>query len=132
MNKYLLIVLLVAVIAGITGYFQYNKSHNETKGTKADYIMSPSALLEAYDKNESLADSLYLDKIIEVEGTIKTINQAEKGSSLSLNAGNDMSSVTCEFESDTALSGLKVGDKVKIKGFCSGKLMDIVLVRCSL
>ena len=78
------------------------------------------------------ADSLYLDKIVQIEGIILKINEVENGGSISLDTGNPMSSIICEFENKSDVSNVKVGDQVKVKGFCTGKLMDIVLSRCSL
>lgn len=132
MKKYLPFILIIAIGSGIFGYMQYNKSHKETDGATADVVISPKELLDAYDGDESAANQLYLDKIIEVEGTVRSINEVEVGSSISLDTGDEMSSIICEFEMLDAISSVKVGDKVTVKGFCTGKLMDIVLVRCSL
>ncbi|MBK7805923.1 MAG: hypothetical protein IPJ51_06440 [Saprospiraceae bacterium] len=132
MKKFLPYVLVLIVVSGAVGYFMYNKPHNETKGATSDVIISPADLLKAYETDEAAADLAYLDKILEVEGIVKSIYVLDQGSSLSLDAGSEMSAITCEFEAADALAGVKPGDKVKIKGFCTGKLMDIVLVRCSL
>ena len=127
MKKYIYIILVLAIIGGLIGYKMVNKSHVETKGVTAEFVLKP-----AYDLDEAAADTKYLDKILEVKGNVKAINEVENGGSISLDTGNDMASVTCEFESKDAVNGIKIGDEVTVKGFCSGKLMDIVLVRCSL
>lgn len=132
MKKILPYIIAFILVSGAVGYFMYNKPHNETKGATSDVIISPADLLKAYESDEAAADLAYLDKILEVEGIVKSIQVLDQGSSLSLDAGSEMSSITCEFEGADALAGVKPGDKVKIKGFCTGKLMDIVLVRCSL
>lgn len=132
MKKILPYIIAFILVSGAVGYFMYNKPHNETKGATSDVIISPADLLKAYETDEAAADLAFLDKILEVEGIVKSINVLDQGSSLSLDAGSEMSSITCEFEGADALAGVKPGDKVKIKGFCTGKLMDIVLVRCSL
>ncbi len=132
MKKFLPYILVVALGGGFIGYYMYNKPHNETKGATSDIIISPADLLKAYETDEAAADVAYLDKILEVEGIVKSINTLDQGSSLSLDAGSEMSAITCEFEAADALAAVKMGDKVKIKGFCTGKLMDIVLVRCSM
>lgn len=126
------IILAAVLIGGLIAYNMYNKSHVETKDATSDIVISPKELLDAYELDEAAADAKYLDKIIEVKGTVKTINQVDKGGSLTLDTGNDMSSIICEFETVDAYANVKVGDQVTVKGFCSGKLMDIVLVRCSL
>ncbi len=132
MKKYLIIIPLLALIGAFVGYRMYNKPHTETAGSVADVVISPADLLAAYDMDEVKADSTYLDKIIELEGIVININQIEKGGSISLDTGNPMSSIICEFENQSDIANVKVGDNVKVKGFCTGKLMDIVLSRCSL
>lgn len=132
MRKFLPFILLAAIISGVVGYMVYNKSHIETKDVSSDVVISPQALLENYEMDETAADAKYLDKIIEIKGIVKNINNVASGGSISLDTGNEMASIICEFESSTAYANVKIGDEVTVKGICSGKLMDIVLVRCSL
>lgn len=132
MKKYGFLFLVLIAVVGIVAYFQYFKAHIDTSEAKADVVLSAEKLLELYETNEKKADSMYLDKIIEIQGRIKSLNTVEVGSSLSLETGSDMAGITCEFESKDAFQGVKIGEQVKIKGICSGKLIDVVLVRCSL
>jgi hypothetical protein len=132
MSKILPYVLVLAILGGGYGYLQYNKGHQETAGVNADITISPKDLLTAFETDENAANQKYLDKIIEVEGTVKAFNQNDSGSSLTLEAGSEISSIICEFEPTNAVIDLTVGQKVKVKGFCTGKLMDVVLVRCSM
>ncbi|MBK7636001.1 MAG: hypothetical protein IPJ13_18270 [Saprospiraceae bacterium] len=131
MNKFLPYIIILALLGGGYAYMQYNKGHKETTGAKADFVMGPKDLLEAFDTDETSANQKYLDKIIEIEGIVKAFDSTDSGSSLSLEAGSEMSAIICEFESAEAVKNISVGQKVKIKGFCTGKLMDVVLVRCS-
>jgi hypothetical protein len=125
--------LIIVIIAGLAvGYYLYNKPHREADDVAPDYTMTPAELLSAYEQDEATADATYLDKVISLQGTVLTVNDLEQGSSISLDAGNVMASVICEFESKDAVKGVQVGQKVNVKGFCSGKLMDVVLVRCIL
>ncbi len=132
MKKYFPYILIIIVIAGVVGYNMYNKDHKETKDATSDVVISPKELLAIYEQDEVAADAKYLDKIIEVKGIVKEINNVSNGGSISLDTGNEMASIICEFESAAAYANVKVGDEVKVKGFCTGKLMDIVLTRCSL
>jgi hypothetical protein len=125
--------LVIIIIAGLAvGYYLYNKPHREADDVAPDYTMTPAELLSAYEQDETTADATYLDKVISLQGTVLTVNNLDQGSSISLDAGNEMASVICEFESKDAVNGVQVGQQVTVKGFCSGKLMDVVLVRCIL
>ncbi len=132
MKKYLLVIALLALLGGVIGYRMYNQPHVETAGTTADVVISPVDLLTAYQLDEGKANSMYLDKIIEVEGIVLSINKVTEGGSISLDTGDAMASIICEFENQVDIANVKVGDKVKVKGFCTGMLMDVVLSRCSL
>lgn len=130
MKKWIVFVL-VAAVAGFAGYKMYNKKHTDTATAKADVVMSPQELLSAYESDENAANAKYLDKLVEVEGIITSVNAPEKGSSLTMDTGNPMAAIICEFESPEVTKTLKQGDKVRVKGYCTGKLDDIVLSRCS-
>ncbi len=132
MKKYFPYILIIIVSLGVVGYNMYNKDHKETKDATSDVVISPKELLAIYERDEVAANAKYLDKIIEVKGIVKEIHNISNGGSISLDTGNEMASIICEFESAAAYANVKVGDEVNVKGFCTGKLMDIVLTRCSL
>lgn len=132
MKKFFPYLVILIVLGGAFGYWQYNKGHKETSGAKADISISPKDLLQAFDTDEASANQKYLDKIIEVEGVVKLTDKTDAGSSLHLETGSEMSAIICEFESPDAVSSVQIGQTAKVKGFCTGKLMDVVLVRCSI
>jgi hypothetical protein len=132
MKRFFPLILLIALGAGIFGYLQWNKPHTDVSQSPSDIAIAPSELLAQFNTDENAANSKYLDKIIEVEGIVKSINPVQNGGSVSLDASDDMASVTCEFENLSDISEIKLGDKVKVKGLCSGKLIDVVLNRCAL
>jgi hypothetical protein len=131
-SKTIYFAILVCLIVVNFGYRMWNKPHKETANVTADAVLSPSALLTEYNANEDAANSKYLDKIIEVKGKVRAINTVDTGSSLSLDTGDEMASIICEFEQKEITANVQVGDEISVKGFCTGKLMDVVLVRCSL
>ena len=70
--------------------------------------------------------------LVILEEIVLSINKVTEGGSISLDTGDAMASIICEFENQVDIANVKVGDKVKVKGFCTGMLMDVVLSRCSL
>lgn len=131
MKKFLPVFIIMALLAGAIAYMQWNKSHTDVAATKSDVTLSPDKLLEEFNNDENAANTMYLDKIIEVAGTVKSVNQVDVGGSISLDTGDPMASVTCEFENSADVASVKEGDKIKVKGLCSGKLIDVVLNRCA-
>ena len=130
MRKFIPYLLGLLIVAGAAVYYLYNKPHKEASDIVADYTMAPADLMADYEKDESAADAAYLDKVIALEGVVVAVNELEQGASLSLETGSEFSTIMCEFESNEVLKGIQSGQKIKVKGFCTGKLMDVVLVRC--
>ncbi len=133
MKKYLKYILLLAVVGGAFGYYMYNKPHQNMTKAVAEMQLSATQLFTDYDNNEATANGKYLDKIMEVSGTIKEVTTDENGmTSLTLESGSEMFGVICQMDNLTKhdRTDFKEGEEVKLKGICTGVLMDVVLVRC--
>ena len=127
MKKNIFIVLaLIAVIGVGYGYYLFNKPVSSLADVKPEYSIEASSLIVQFEDNEEKANEMYLDKIIETSGQVLKIVDNKN---IYLDTGNPISSVICEMGDNQDISKLKVGDQVKIKGLCTGYLMDVVLVR---
>ena len=93
MKKYLWLVLLLAVLGGGYGYYQYNRPVASLEDKEADVILSAPDLLKAFESNETEANKNYLDKVIEVKGEVTKIEADSTKKSVYLNTGNEMSAV---------------------------------------
>ncbi|MCH5719697.1 OB-fold putative lipoprotein [Niabella hibiscisoli] len=133
--KKVLVTLFITVLiaAGLALCFYYKKPPDIRKSA-AYYETTASALLADFDKDESTANAKYLDKVIVVEGVISKIDADSSNPTVFLETGNPMASVNCSFyeTESAALRSLQAGATVKIKGVCTGRLMDIVLNKCSI
>lgn len=133
MKKYLKLVLLLIVIGGVFGYYTYNKPHqNMTKAT-AQVQLTATQLFADFETDEKTANKKYLDKIMKISGQIKEISTDNEGTTtLTLESGNDMFGVICQMDNLTKhnRTNFKEGEKIDLKGICTGLLMDVVLVRC--
>lgn len=130
MKKIILIVLLLALLGG--GYYAYTEFNRGLEAAgKAEYSLSCSDLFSEFEADEKAANTKYLDKVIEIEGTISDISANKEGKTTLSLEGGMLFGVTCElFETEKA-SNYKKGQKVKLKGICTGYLSDVVLVRCT-
>lgn len=129
MKKYLWLVLLLAVLGGGYGYYQYNRPVASLEDKEADVILSAPDLLKAFESNEAEANKNYLEKVIEVKGEVVKIEGDSTKKSVYLNTGNEMSAVICEMEAGADTEGVTAGSSVVVKGKCTGYLMDVVLVQ---
>lgn len=133
MKKYLKYILLLGVIGIGAAYYMYNKPHKNMEKAKADYSIEASNLLTAFEEDESAANTKYLDKTLEISGTVKETRTDEEGMvSVTLETGNELSGVICQLDNLTThkKTDFQAGEKVIFKGLCTGMLMDVIIVRC--
>jgi len=87
--------------------------------------------VSAYEADEPLANSQYLDRILEVDGVISEISKNQKGEMVIALQGTDMGTVRCTVEG-SAPAAVSTGEKAVLKGICTGYLTDVIMVRCVL
>ncbi|MCF3110328.1 OB-fold putative lipoprotein [Niabella sp. CC-SYL272] len=134
-KKITLAVVVLVVAAILYGWYLYNKKPPDIKQARSQFEITASGLTAAFNADEANATKQYADKIVSVTGAVKEI-KIEQGTAATvfLDSGDPMTSVTCSFY-DTeaaAVKKLKTGQQVTIKGVCTGKLMDVILNKCSI
>ena len=134
MKKTILIIALIGIlVAGIVGYMLYNKPHRDISKTSSDFVVDASTLFREFEEDEAAANTKYLDKVVKVRGNVKSAKtDAEGNMMLTLDAGDQMFGVTCTVpeENLTEAADIREGEQITVKGVCTGKLMDVVLIRC--
>lgn len=128
-----LILLFVAVIiGGVIGYRQYNKPHRDLMSEQVSAQMTAQELFSAFEEDETTANEQYLDEMVEITGTIEKVNIEQEKSTIQLQTDDMMAGIICEFEAGALKNIPSEGDTITVRGICTGKLMDVVLVRCIL
>jgi hypothetical protein len=135
MKNKLVITLVVLVLLGsvgaFIGYRMYNKPHPNVAAMKADVTFTAAALAKEYGADEKAADAKYLNKIIEVSGTISEVQDNQDGGKMVILATEDPAQgVQCSMIDKSAK--YTVGQQVTVKGKCSGQLMGVSLTECSI
>jgi RecG-like helicase len=135
-KKILLALFVIGLVGAGYGYYMYNKKPADVRTITANFELTAAALVADYNKDEAAANLKYLDKVIDVKGKITEIklDSASGQSTVILDSGDPMAAVTCSFYNEEAASvkTLTQGAEVVIKGKCTGKLMDVVLNKCSI
>lgn len=136
MRKVLILLVLVGFVSLGVGYYMYNMPPKNLTNVKAEATVTSVALMSSFEEDEESANASFLGKVIEVSGLISELKFYENGSAqVNLESQNVMGGISCNFESHDAakLDGdLRAGQQLKIKGMCTGFLMDVVLERCVL
>jgi len=125
-------VSFIALSAILAALYMYNLKHTDMSKAKPDFVISASLLQKAFEDNETEASTKYINKIIEVNGTISSVKPAENNVlSISLVTASDLSSVICTFPAISDPSKFRAGDEITLRGVCSGFLMDVLLNNCA-
>jgi hypothetical protein len=128
----LFVVFLFAVASILIALSLYFKKHTDLSKAKPDFVIAATALQKEFEEDEKTASEKYINKILEVTGTVSSINQADSiHANIALKTESDFSSIICTFASSDALR-FKTGEEITIRGECSGFLMDVLLNNCAL
>jgi len=129
----------IAITMGLYGYREYIRKNKNLSYVKANFKIQANAFIKEFEENEKKANEKFLDKIIAVSGAIRDVIKDDKGYySIVLGDDENMSTVRCSMNSidQDEVELLKKGNKIMIKGACTGfnadDLLgsDIILNRC--
>lgn len=133
MKKKIFLVLGLMILTGAAvGFYLFNKPHQSVSSATPDFKFVSAAIIGEFEKDETTANKKYLGKVVEVSGIIAEKTKDEQGKINVTIQGADIAGIGCVFEAaaQESASKLKEGEEVKIKGICTGILMDVVMVDC--
>jgi len=130
-TKIILIAVIGISIAMYIGYAQYNKPHRNIAAENADFKITCNQIFDDFENDEKAANEKYLDKVVEVSGSIIEINKDQlENTVLTLEAENAMvGGVLCTLKDKTIQ--FEEDAKITLKCRCTGFLMDVVLTDCT-
>ena len=129
MKKILIIIVALIIIGGAAGWYVYtyvyNKPHKDYEKAEPAMILKAKRLFTDYSANPELADQKFLDKVVQIEGTISGVQTVDTlvivfFSYKTGDFGDEGVRVTMlpDYREDAKrLSTLK---PVKLKGHCTG------------
>ena len=107
--------------------FVYSKNHHRDAQSETGIIITADSLTAAYQNNEQTANKLYLNKAVEITGTLIAINKDQTGHTTLLIGKSDAFSNVSATLIDTNQIKQKTGDIITIKGICTGSLSDVII-----
>lgn len=127
-------ILLVLSAIGIISWNQLNKRHPSTENLKTDYSVTATTLLREYSEQEAAANKKYSDKILEIDGEVLRVEATDSTKKITLGEWYSLTGVICEFspEQKEYVKKIEPGHHIRVKGVCTGMLMDVIMVRCVL
>ena len=132
-----MIIITVLLLVGFTALFMYREYTREVKNATAsnpDFRLDAKALVSEFSLNDAYALAKYSGKLLEVSGTITSI---ENGTNPIIVFGNDPQiKIRCVFDKLNDLP--PNGASIIIRGYCTGfnkdELIgsDIMMNRCAI
>lgn len=118
------VCLLLA--AGAIGYVMYMPHRNISR--EKPIVVDAAELVGEYRKDEAAADRRFLDKVLQVTGTVESSETDSDGQTvITLSVADTLSDVRCTLQNDAVA---EPGQAVTLKGRCTGFLSDVILIDC--
>ncbi len=133
MKKKIFLSLVILVLAGAAyGFYLFNKPHQSVSGANPDFQLPSNEIISEFEKDEDSANKKFNGKVIEITGIVAEKTKDEKGKLNVTLQGEDIAGIGCVFEpaAQSKAAALAEGQQCKIKGVCTGILMDVVMVDC--
>lgn len=132
--KIILGFLLLATLGLVASIYYYNKPHLDVKDSEASYVLTAQNLIDEYRENETDTNKKYSETVIQVKGKVFEISTLKGNSVITLKNEGLESSIICHMlpEDNKRTLQFKKGDEINVKGICTGYLMDVIMVRCTL
>jgi len=124
---YAIAVVAITALGGYYYVFVYSKTHHRNVQSEKGLVIQADSLSAAYQANEKNANALYLNKAVEVSGTIVSIDKNQEGKiTIILGRSDSFSNVSVTLISTAPLTQ-KIGETITIKGVCTGALSDVIV-----
>jgi len=126
------LVFFLAVGGILAGLYMYNLQDKDLRKVKPDFVLNASELQKAFETDEASAGSKYINSIIEVSGEVESVKPGENQALvITLKTENPLSAVSCTMQAESLAPELAAGDHVSLRGQCSGFLLDVLMINCT-
>ena len=124
---YAIAVVAITALGGYYYVFVYSKTHHRNVQSEKGIVIQADSLSAAYQANEKNANALFLNKAVELSGSIVSIDKNQEGKiTLILGSADSFFNVSVTLISTAPLTQ-KIGETITIKGVCTGALSDVIV-----
>lgn len=139
MKKFFVLLVLSLAALGQLGCQKAGAPGNQSRRTPASHSatvtqVAAADLIEAYRRSESAADTQYKGKTLAVSGTVARAGKDYMNRLyVNLKGDNPIIEVHCTYDEAEreAMSALKEGQQVTIRGVCDGKVSTHIILKDS-
>ncbi|AUC16882.1 hypothetical protein BTO06_17780 [Tenacibaculum sp. SZ-18] len=125
--RWMFVFTTACVISLITGCSDQNK----VKGVTPKFVVASNNLMKEFSENEQLANTTYVNEVIEVFGKVKDISKLNNRLTIILETDSS-AGIICDLNllEQEQLKQIKKNQLIHIKGICKGYLKDVILLNC--
>jgi hypothetical protein len=118
----------LVVTLAVTLIYHYNKPARNV-AAETGIPVTATELYYKFTSNEPQANQAYLNKVLQVSGQVLEVkSMPNSGRIVVLNTGDPMFGVACTLNAiEPAKGTVRPGEKITVKGICTGYLSDVVL-----
>jgi len=129
LKKVLAVIFLLLVLGGGAIWYIFNEKFSDTTETKADFTVNALDLIHEFEKNDSLSNKKYSEKIVVVNGMVSEVEAADTTVNIKMADTTSGSYIIFAFQQQHLAEAktIKQGDQVSIKGSCSGGAYSEIL-----
>lgn len=129
LQKILVLIIILLVLGGGAIWYIFNEKFSDTAKTKSDYIIKALDLIHEFEKNDSLSNRKYSEKIVVVNGMVSEVEAADTTVNIKMADTTSGSYIIFAFQQQhmAEARNIKQGDQVSIKGSCSGGAYSEIL-----
>jgi len=122
-------VLVLALAGAAAVWYILTEKFTDTTERKAAYSVNALDFIKEFETNEAAANKKYTEKIISVTGIVSAVEAADTTANIKFADTLTGSYAIFAFQEQhlSEAKALKVGDKVTIKGSCSGGIYSEIL-----
>ena len=132
MNRFIPLGIGAVLIGGGIAYYLYNKPHRDVAAEEAAFTVTADEIFDAFEADEQAANAKYLDKVVAVSGPLAEVTVNDAGQSvLTITAANAMLGGISATMQDKEAPKVNIGAPVTVKCRCTGYLMDVILINCT-
>ncbi len=114
-------VLIVAIVSFVVWYL-FNEKFTDTVKRDAAFVVDAQSFLKEFQQSDSLANLKYKEKIVTVNGIVSEIETMDSIVNIKMIDTTTDAYVIFGFQNEQVekVKTLKEGDKISVKGSCSG------------
>jgi len=129
LKKIGLFFLIILIVSAAWLWYVLTEKYADTSQITPAYSMTALDLIHEFEKNDSLANKKYAEKMMVVSGEVSEVEGVDSTVNIKMADSTSGSYVIFAFQQQDfgLVKKIKLGEKVSIKGSCSGGAFSKIL-----